>query len=103
MTDAIAVIGAGAWGTALAARLATMRPTTLWARAPHRAAEIQVARENTRYLPGHAIPDALTVTADAGAALRGKRDSSVSGTGEPRDKSPLPQPGGNAERDAPQD
>lgn len=70
MTDAIAVIGAGAWGTALAARLATMRPTTLWARAPHRAAEIQVARENTRYLPGHAIPDALTVTADAGAALR---------------------------------
>lgn len=70
MTDAIAVIGAGAWGTALAARLAPIRPTVLWARAPQRAAELQVARENTRYLPGHAIPDSLTVTADAGAALR---------------------------------
>ena len=65
-----AVIGAGAWGTALAARLAGTRPTTLWARSPQRAAEIQVARENTRYLAGHTIPDALTVTADAGAALR---------------------------------
>jgi glycerol-3-phosphate dehydrogenase (NAD(P)+) len=70
VTDAIAVIGAGAWGTALAARLAPIRPTVLWARAPQRAAELQVARENTRYLPGHAIPDSLTVTADAGAALR---------------------------------
>jgi glycerol-3-phosphate dehydrogenase (NAD(P)+) len=70
VTDAIAVIGAGAWGTALAARLAPSRPTMLWARSPHRAAELQVARENTRYLPGHEIPDALTVTADAGAALR---------------------------------
>jgi glycerol-3-phosphate dehydrogenase (NAD(P)+) len=70
VTDAIAVIGAGAWGTALAARLAPIRPTVLWARAPHRAAEIQVARENTRYLPGHPIPDSLTVTADAAAALR---------------------------------
>lgn len=70
MTDAIAVIGAGAWGTALAARLAPLRPTVLWARSPQRAAEIQVARENARYLPGHPIPDALTVTADAGAALR---------------------------------
>ena len=70
MTDTIAVIGAGAWGTALAARLAPIRPTVLWARSPHRAAEIQVARENTRYLPGHAIPDSLSVTADADAALR---------------------------------
>ncbi|WP_439577575.1 NAD(P)H-dependent glycerol-3-phosphate dehydrogenase [Elioraea sp.] len=69
MTDAIAVIGAGAWGTALAARLATIRPTVLWARAPYRAAEIQVARENTRHLPGQAIPDSLTVTADVGTAL----------------------------------
>ena len=73
MTDAIAVIGAGAWGTALAARLAPIRPTVLWARSPHRAAELLVARENTRYLPGHPIPDSLTVTADAAAALRNAR------------------------------
>jgi glycerol-3-phosphate dehydrogenase (NAD(P)+) len=73
VTEAIAVIGAGAWGTALAARLAPIRPTVLWARSPQRAAELQVARENTRYLPGHTIPDSLTVTADAGAALRDAR------------------------------
>lgn len=73
MTEAIAVIGAGAWGTALAARLAPIRPTVLWARSPQRAAELQVARENTRYLPGHTIPDSLTVTADAGAALSDAR------------------------------
>jgi glycerol-3-phosphate dehydrogenase (NAD(P)+) len=45
----------------------------LWARSPHRAAELRVARENTRYLPGHPIPDSLSVTADAAAALRDAR------------------------------
>lgn len=71
MTDAVAVIGAGAWGTALALRLAATRRTVLWARAPQRAAEITAARENARYLPGHRLPEALTVTADPAAALRG--------------------------------
>lgn len=74
MTDAdarVAVIGAGSWGTALAV-LATRaeRRATLWARAPL-AADIARRRENTRYLPGLMLPDAVSVTADLEAAVAG--------------------------------
>ena len=53
----VAVLGAGAWGTALAchlaARAARAPPSTLWAREPAQAARLsRVARENARYLPG---------------------------------------------------
>ncbi len=59
----VAVIGAGAWGTALAiqAERAGAR-VTLWARDPHRAASIAAARENPR-LPGARLPARLRVTA----------------------------------------
>jgi glycerol-3-phosphate dehydrogenase (NAD(P)+) len=72
MTARIAVLGAGAWGTALAIQAARAggRPV-LWARDPARAAAIAAARENARYLPGAALPDGLEVTADAGRALDG--------------------------------
>lgn len=70
MSGRVAVIGAGAWGTALAIRLAEAgRSVSLWARDAHRAAEIAVTRENARLLPGAALPDALRVTADAAEAL----------------------------------
>ena len=72
MTDRIAVIGAGAWGTALAIQAARAgRRVTLWARDAGRAAAIDTARENARYLPGAALPPGVVVTADAGAALDG--------------------------------
>lgn len=68
----IAVLGAGAWGTALAIQAARAgRDVALWARDPDRAAAIAQARENTRYLPGAPLPDAVAVTADASAALAG--------------------------------
>lgn len=68
----IAVLGAGAWGTALAIQAARAgREVTLWARDPARAAEIAASRENARYLPGAALPAAVRVTADAAAALEG--------------------------------
>ncbi|HEY4250091.1 MAG TPA: NAD(P)H-dependent glycerol-3-phosphate dehydrogenase [Roseomonas sp.] len=68
----IAVIGAGAWGTALAAQAVRAgSQAVLWARDPARAAAIMEARENARYLPGIALPAALRVTADADAALAG--------------------------------
>jgi glycerol-3-phosphate dehydrogenase (NAD(P)+) len=68
----IAVFGAGAWGTALAIQAARAgREVVLWARDPSRALEIAVARENARYLPGAALPDAVVVGADAAEALRG--------------------------------
>jgi len=68
----IAVLGAGAWGTALAIQAARAgNAVALWARDPARAAAIAATRENAAYLPGAPLPDAIEVTADAAAALQG--------------------------------
>lgn len=71
--ERIAILGAGAWGTALAVHLATraQRPATvtLWARDPAQAATLAATRRNERYLPGVSLPAAIAVTADL-AALR---------------------------------
>jgi len=57
------VIGAGAWGTTIAIYLARRGlEVTLRARDPARAAEMDAARENARYLPGERFPDSLRVT-----------------------------------------
>ncbi|NGM21199.1 NAD(P)H-dependent glycerol-3-phosphate dehydrogenase [Roseomonas stagni] len=70
-TGRIAVLGAGAWGTALAQQAARAgNAVTLWARDAGRAATIAAARENQRYLPGVALEPAVSVTAEA-AALDG--------------------------------
>jgi len=70
--DHIAIMGAGAWGTALAiqAERAGQR-AMLWARDSARAALIQQSRTNERLLPGIALPAGITITADAGQALAG--------------------------------
>jgi len=60
----ITILGAGAWGTALAISLAQRHEVSLWVRDAAQAASLQAARENQRYLPGHALPDALRVSAD---------------------------------------
>ena len=65
----VAVLGAGAWGTAFAAALAPRRRTVLWARDPAQAAAIAAQRRNERYLPEIDLPEALSVTADLEAAL----------------------------------
>jgi len=67
----LAVLGAGAWGTALAARLAERRDVTLWARDPARAARIARERTNPDYLHGIVLPTNARVTADPVAALEG--------------------------------
>lgn len=67
----IAVLGAGAWGTALAAILAQRHEVRLWARDRAQADAIARERRNSRYLPEITLPDALAVGADAGAALEG--------------------------------
>ncbi len=62
MTD-ICVVGAGAWGTALAIQAARGgHEVELWARRPDHAAALQAARENARYLPGAALPRNVHVT-----------------------------------------
>jgi glycerol-3-phosphate dehydrogenase (NAD(P)+) len=63
----IAVIGAGAWGTALAVQAARAgNAVMLWVRDPVRAASIAATRVNPR-LPGAQLSAAITVTADLGA------------------------------------
>lgn len=60
----IVVIGAGAWGTALAANAAAQGArhcVTLWARDADLASILQVQRGNPRYLPGVTLPDALRI------------------------------------------
>ncbi len=67
----VAVIGAGAWGTALA--LIAQRggcAATLHARRKELAAQIAARRRNDDYLPGVDLPAALGVTSDLAAALK---------------------------------
>jgi glycerol-3-phosphate dehydrogenase (NAD(P)+) len=70
----VAVLGAGAWGTAiachLAARAASKPDVTLWARDRAQAETLAQSRENVRYLPGIALPAQILVTADLAAAAR---------------------------------
>ena len=60
----VAVLGAGAWGTAIASVLAARLDVTLWARDPAQAEAIARTRRNERYLPGIEIPAAVKVTSD---------------------------------------
>jgi glycerol-3-phosphate dehydrogenase (NAD(P)+) len=55
----IAVLGAGAWGTALAINLAARHEVRLWTRNPAQWTEMSEARSNRRYLPGFDFPDSL--------------------------------------------
>jgi len=52
----IAVLGAGAWGTALAVSAASRHQVTLWARDAAQRQALAADRVNTRYLPGTALP-----------------------------------------------
>ena len=65
----IAVLGAGAWGTALAAAAAARHEVLLWARDAAQARDIAATRRNGRYLPGIDLPAALAVTSDPAQAL----------------------------------
>lgn len=65
----ITVLGAGAWGTAVAIALAAHHDVLLWGRNPQQMAETEAARENLDYLPGHPLPSRLRVDSDFEAAL----------------------------------
>ncbi len=66
-----AVVGGGAWGTAIADRLARNgHETVLWAREPDVVAAINETHENPRFLGGIALAPALTASADMSVALR---------------------------------
>src|SRR5256714_14016529 len=75
MPTEFAVLGAGAWGTAIALVLAEDpdHRVTLWSARPENAAILQQKRENVRLLPGVPIPPSILLTTDihavAGAEL----------------------------------
>ncbi len=70
----VAILGAGAWGTALAVHLAeraAANPSiTLWLRDASQARALADTRANAKYLPGIALPSAITVSSDLRAASR---------------------------------
>jgi len=64
----ILVLGAGAWGTALAISAGARHRVTLWARDPAQAAAIAAEGENRHYLPGYRLPGGVAVVSpEAGA------------------------------------
>ena len=70
--SAVAIFGAGSWGTALALLFARKGvPVRLWGRDPAQMAAMQAVRENAQYLPSHRFPEVLTATADLAKALEG--------------------------------
>jgi glycerol-3-phosphate dehydrogenase (NAD(P)+) len=65
----VTVLGAGAWGTAVAMALAQRHDVLLWGRNASQQQEMAAARENAHYLPGQPFPAALQVGSDFDAAL----------------------------------
>ena len=69
----LTLLGAGAWGTALAMQAAPRHAVTLWARDAVHAGAMLTARENARYLPGVALPPSLAITTDLAHSLHHAR------------------------------
>jgi glycerol-3-phosphate dehydrogenase (NAD(P)+) len=69
----IAVIGAGAWGTALTISLARRggHRLSLWAHSPDHARQLADSGENTRYLPGFILPADVQITHNLSHAIAG--------------------------------
>ena len=65
----VAVLGAGSWGTTLAARLAARSQTTVWARETNVAEAISQRHENPLFLPGFSLPITLSATNHLAPAL----------------------------------
>jgi len=71
--SAVAVLGAGSWGTALAKVLADRgHQVSLWGRSPEHMAAIEKDRRNARYLPNAELPANLSASADLEATVAGK-------------------------------
>ena len=60
----LGVLGAGAWGTALAVNVCQRHAVRLWARDAEQVARMRSLRRNARYLPEIGLPPALQLTSD---------------------------------------
>lgn len=67
----VAVVGAGSWGTAVAALAASNTSTILWARREDLANEVRTGHTNRTYLPDAQLPEALEATSDLEEAVSG--------------------------------
>jgi glycerol-3-phosphate dehydrogenase (NAD(P)+) len=67
----ITLLGAGAWGTALAIAFAGKNEVTLWSREDDVAVDLQNTRENHRFLPGHKLPESARIETDFSVAIAG--------------------------------
>jgi len=67
---AVAVIGAGSWGTTLASRCARHGPTTIWGLEPRVVEEINARHSNSLYLAGFELPSTLRATLSLEEATR---------------------------------
>ncbi len=65
----VAVLGAGSWGTALAALACSQADTLIWARDPAAVLELNTQHRNTRYLPDITLPPTLRATASLRQAI----------------------------------
>ena len=76
----VAVIGAGSWGTTVAALAAVNTPTILWARRAELAAQINDAHVNGDYLPNFMLPEQLRATSSMEEAVSQRRRSGDGGS-----------------------
>lgn len=67
----IAILGAGAWGTAIAILLAERHEVVLWGRDAEQCAAMRAVRRNQRYLPGFTLPAGIQITNDFARAASG--------------------------------
>ena len=65
----LAVIAAGAWGTALAITFSARHPVTLWTREADVTQDMLERRENRRFLPGFVLPDSVFIGTDFAATV----------------------------------
>ena len=65
----ITLIGAGAWGTALAIAFAGKHEVKLWSREKDVAVDLQNTRENLRFFPGYKLPESVEVFTDFAEAV----------------------------------
>jgi glycerol-3-phosphate dehydrogenase (NAD(P)+) len=70
VSEKVAVIGAGSWGTAVASLIGPDTPTKLWARSGELARLIDREHKNPTYLPGIALPPSLRATSNLEEAVR---------------------------------
>jgi len=73
----ISILGAGAWGTALAVQAAARHEVMLWARDAAAAQDMAATRRNARYLPDAVLPPNLTLSAELEAAIAHGRDEGL--------------------------